>query len=161
MLIEKYRHYLYKVVFSVVRNEKDAEDVTQEVFIKIYYALPKYQKQGFKTWITRIAMNHSIDLKRKQQRQKESVIDSAEHPQLFGNEENTEIPLLRREKQEVVRSRLNELPPNYRDVIVSHYISEKTYKEIAEEQQVAVKTVEVKLHRARKWMKKHWKEDDF
>ena len=73
---------------QIVRNEKDAEDVTQEVFVKIYYALPKYKKQGFKTWITRIAMNHSIDLTRKQQRKQESVVDLQELPSLFGKEDN-------------------------------------------------------------------------
>ena len=160
-LVEKYRNYLFKVVYSVVRNEKDAEDVTQEVFVKIYYALPKYKKQGFKTWITRIAMNHSIDLTRKQQRKQESVVDLQELPSLFGKEDDAAVPLLKKEQQETVRKRIGELPVNYRDVIVAYYITEKNFKEIAEEQQVAVKTVEVKLHRARKWMKKHWKEDDF
>jgi len=71
------------------------------------------------------------------------------------------VPLLKKEQRETVRKRIDELPINYRDVIVAYYITEKNFKEIAEEQHVAVKTVEVKLHRARKWMKKHWKEDDF
>lgn len=161
LLIEKYRNYLFKVVYSVVRNEKDAEDVTQEAFIKIYYALPKYQNQGFKTWMTRIAMNTAIDLKRKHARQKESVVEHETLSVLSESEENVVVPLLRKEQQEVVRSRINELPDNYRGVIKDYYITEKNYKQIAQEQQVAVKTVEVKLHRARKWMKKHWKEDDF
>jgi RNA polymerase sigma factor (sigma-70 family) len=53
------------------------------------------------------------------------------------------------------------MPPNYRDVIYAYYITEKSYKQIADEQQVEVKTIEMKLYRARNWMKKHWKEDDF
>ncbi|MBD8069635.1 sigma-70 family RNA polymerase sigma factor [Bacillus sp. PS06] len=160
-LIEKYRNYLYKVVYSVVRNENDAEDVTQEAFIKIYYALPKYQHQGFKTWMTRIAMNTAIDLKRKHARQKESVVEQDALSVMAESEEDVVVPLLRKEQSEVVRNRINELPDNYREVIQAYYLTEKNYKQIAQEQQVAVKTVEVKLHRARKWMKKHWKEDDF
>ncbi|WP_078550836.1 RNA polymerase sigma factor [Litchfieldia alkalitelluris] len=161
LLVEKYRHYLYKVVYPVVRNEKDAEDVTQETFIKIYYALPKYQKQGFKTWITRIAMNTAIDVTRKQVRKQESAVDDEILKQVTGTEVSAAVSLLRKEQREVVRTRIKELPDNYRDVIEDYYITEKNYKQIAEEQNVAVKTVEVKLHRARKWIKKHWKEDDF
>lgn len=71
ILIETYKQTIYRTVYSVLRNQKDAEDVTQEVFIKIYTSLPQYKNQGFKTWITRIAVNHAIDLKRKRQRQKE------------------------------------------------------------------------------------------
>ena len=70
-------------------------------------------------------------------------------------------PLLRKEQRDVVRDRINELPENYRDVIYAYYITEKNYRQIADEQQVEIKTIETKLYRARNWMKKHWKEDDF
>ena len=63
--------YIFHTVYSVLRNEKDAEDAAQEVFLKIYTSLPQYEKQGFKTWITRIAVNHAIDIRRKQVRRQE------------------------------------------------------------------------------------------
>jgi RNA polymerase sigma factor (sigma-70 family) len=159
-LVEKYQNYLFKVVFSVLRNEKDAEDATQEAFIKIYYALPKLEV-GLKTWMTRIAMNHAIDIKRKKQRQMESVSEPVELTSISEGEENTVIPLLVKERRQVIQNRIHELPPNYRDVIFAYYITDKSYKEIAEEQCVEVKTIETKLYRARSWMRKHWKEDDF
>ena len=60
----------FTTVYGVLRNEKDAEDAAQEVFLKIYTSLPQYEKQGFKTWISRIAVNHAIDMKRRQVRGK-------------------------------------------------------------------------------------------
>ncbi len=61
LLVEKYRNLIFHIVYGILRNEKDAEDAAQEVFIKIYTSLPQYEKQGFKTWISRIAVNHAID----------------------------------------------------------------------------------------------------
>ncbi|WP_227521439.1 MULTISPECIES: sigma-70 family RNA polymerase sigma factor [Bacillus] len=161
LLVEKYKKYLFKIVFSVLRNEKDAEDATQEAFIKIYYALPNYENQGFKTWITRIAMNHSIDTKRKQQRQKEQVTETEHLTNLYGESDNTVPPLIRKQEKEFLQKRIDDMPANYREVILAYYITEKSYQEIAAEQQVEVKTVETKLYRARKWMRAHWKEEDF
>jgi RNA polymerase sigma factor (sigma-70 family) len=157
LLIEKYRDYLFKMVYSIIRNEKDAEDVTQEVFVRIYFSLPQYQSQGFKTWITRIAVNYAIDVKRKMQRQREEVLESIEAEA----NESVELPVIKKEERKRIRERLSEIPPNYRDVIYAYYIDEKSYQEIANEQNVEVKTIETKLYRARRWLRKHWKEEDF
>ena len=161
LLVEKYKNYLFKVAFSVLLKEKDAEDATQEAFIKIYYALPQYENQGFKTWVTRITMNHAIDTKRKQQRQKEEATESERLTNLYGESDNTVPPLIKKQEKELLQKRINDMPANYRDVILAYYITEKSYQEIAAEQQVEVKTVETKLYRARKWMRAHWKEEDF
>ncbi|HZG59424.1 MAG TPA: sigma factor [Anoxybacillus sp.] len=83
LLVEKYRHYLFKTVYAIIRNEKDAEDVTQEVFVRIYLSLPQYQSQGFKTWMTCIAVNYAIDVKRKMQRQREEILEVIE-TEVFG-----------------------------------------------------------------------------
>ncbi len=161
LLVEKYKNNLFKAIFPILRNQKDAEDATQEAFVKIYYALPEYSSQGLKAWMTRIAVNHAIDMKRKKQRQKETVLEPQELSVMTRPDENVIEPLLRKEQREMVQKLLNEMPPNYRDVIYAYYIAEKSYKQIADEQQVEVKTIETKLYRARSWMKKHWKEDDF
>ncbi|MGY3716354.1 RNA polymerase sigma factor [Sutcliffiella cohnii] len=156
-LIETYKNYVYQVIYPVLRNEKDAEDALQEVWMKLFDALPQYTGQGFKTWLARIAMNHAIDMRRKKQRLREVVEEQLETEKV----EDTEKLLLKKESKEVVHRRLQEMPENYRDVITAYYIREKSYKEIAHEQNIEVKTVETKLYRARVWMKKHWREEDF
>lgn len=161
ILVEKYRNHLFRTVFSVLKDQKEAEDATQEVFIKIYTSLPKYENQGFKTWLTRIAINHAIDVKRKQKRRREDVVEEMELQIESPESNNVELEVIKRERQKLVQSRLKEVPANYRDVIYGFYIEEKSYQEIASEQNVQVKTIETKLYRARLWIKNHWKEEEF
>ncbi|KQL51450.1 RNA polymerase subunit sigma [Heyndrickxia shackletonii] len=162
LLVEKYRMHVFHTVFAILRNQQDAEDAAQEVFLKIYASLPQYENQGFKTWITRISVNHAIDMKRKKtRRQEEAVIEFQPEFHHAGKAETAEVIVLKKEQKIFFEKRLGEIPDNYRDVIEGFYIKEKSYHELAEEQQVQVKTIETKLYRARQWMKKHWKEDDF
>lgn len=161
ILVETYRTELFRTVYAVLRNQKDAEDATQEVFMKIYHALPQYENQGFKTWMKRIAVNHAIDIKRKKERRREEIVEALEYDALVSTRDHLENKVIKLEQRRLVRERLEELPENYREVVHDFYIAEKSYQQMAEEQQVQVKTIETKLYRARNWMKKHWKEDDF
>ncbi|MDN3017362.1 sigma-70 family RNA polymerase sigma factor [Paenibacillus sp. BSR1-1] len=163
LLVEKYRNDVFRTVFAVLRDQKEAEDAAQEVFMKIYTSLPQYENQGFKTWMTRIAVNHAIDVKRKQARRREEVVEALEQGAIgIGTQrDSVEKEIIELDQRRLVRKRLNELPENYRDVIYGFYIAEKSYQQMADEQQVQVKTIETKLYRARNWMKKNWKEDDF
>ncbi|UII56369.1 sigma-70 family RNA polymerase sigma factor [Cytobacillus spongiae] len=161
VLVEKYRNDLFRVIYAVLRDQKEAEDATQEAFMKIYTSLPQYENQGLKTWMTRIAVNHAIDVKRKRERRREEVSDRITAFELPAEQETVESAIIKKEQHDLIKKRMNELPTNYRDVIYGFYIEEKSYQQMAEEQQVQVKTVETKLYRARHWMKQHWKEDDF
>ncbi|WP_382549485.1 sigma-70 family RNA polymerase sigma factor, partial [Streptomyces sp. NPDC057131] len=78
-----------------------------------------------------------------------------------GKKDNVVAEVLIRQQRKLLREKLNDIPDNYRDVIYGYYIAEKSYQQLAEEQNVQVKTIETKLYRARIWLKKHWKEEDF
>ena len=161
LLVEKYRNDVFRTIFAVLRDQKEVEDAAQEVFMKIYLSLPQYQNQGFKTWITRIAVNQAIDIKRKQARRREEVAEELELPLAGIAKDSVEKEIIETDRRRLVRKKLDELPDNYRDVIYGFYIAEKSYQQMAEEQNVQVKTIEMKLYRARHWMKRNWKEDDF
>lgn len=161
-IIEKYRPYLFQVVLSVVRNPKDAEDVTQEALLKIYYSLSRYRFEGFKTWMTRIAVNQAIDYKRKAFHRKESASDSPEDYAVNeGYAESSEDCFLRREMKEMLQGKLQTVPESYREVIQAFYLEDKSYPEIAADLGLEQKSVESRLYRARQWIRKHWKEEDF
>lgn len=158
LLIERYKGHVFKVTYSVVRDEKEAEDLAQETFMKMVDALPSYQSQGFKTWLSRIAMNKAIDFKRKKARQKEDLsYDVLE----YERSKSAEQVWLEHEKVTAVSQSIQSLPANYQGVVQAYYIEGKSYREIAREQALEEKTVEMRLYRARKWMKQHWKEDEF
>jgi RNA polymerase sigma factor (sigma-70 family) len=164
LLIETYKDYVFRSIYGVLHNQKDAEDASQEVWIKIYTSLPQYEHQGFKTWITRIAVNHAIDCKRKKVRRSEELVNELPPNMESSNRQTNhfvENVVIRKEQKQLVLKHLQEVPESYRVVIEGFYIKEKTYQQIASEQNVQVKTIETKLYRARLWMRKHWKEEDF
>ncbi|WP_235945723.1 RNA polymerase sigma factor [Saccharibacillus alkalitolerans] len=161
-LVDAYRQHVFRIAFSVLRSEKDAEDAAQEVFIQIHKSLPDYRSQGFKTWISRIAMNKAIDFKRKQNRRHEDLYDS--EPALLKLASGDEAPLariLREERSEEIKRRMEDMPQGHRDVIEAFYFQGKNYEEISAEMHVTVKTVESKLYRARMWIRQHWREEEW
>lgn len=159
--MNKYQSYLYHVAFSVLRSSKDAEDVTQEALLKIYASLPQYQHQGFKTWITRITVNKAIDYKRSLERKREQLTDEPELLIPVNPTHTVEEEVLHNHRRRRIRECLEDMPDNYRDVVVAFYIEDKSYQEIAIEQGVTLKTVESKLYRAKQWIRKHWKEEEW
>jgi RNA polymerase sigma factor (sigma-70 family) len=164
LFIERHSNYIYQAAYGVLRHVKDAEDVAQEAFVQIFLSLPRYQRKGLKSWMTRIAVNKAIDYKRKLIRRKEQSLDEdANSPPMAiqDHHANIELQVLRNERLRLIERKVNELPDNYREVIIAYYVEEKSYQQIAFEQGVELKTVASKLHRAKQWMKKHWKEDDY
>ena len=132
LLVEEIdRNDVFRTVFAVLRDQKEAEDAAQEVFMKIYTSLSQYENQGFKTWMTRIAVNHAIDVKRKLARRKEEVAEAIEQQALGTPRDGVEKELIVNERQRLVRTRLECFPDNYRDVIYGFYIAEKSYQQLA------------------------------
>ncbi|MGY4758087.1 RNA polymerase sigma factor [Paenibacillus caseinilyticus] len=161
-LVERYGTDLYKAVYSVLHSAGDAEDVTQEVLLKIYSSLPQYRHGGLKTWLTRIAVHKAIDYKRSKDRKREQLTEEWEAIGEAARSPGSPVEekVLRRDRRERVRENLERLPGAYRDVVVAFYLEDKSYQQIADEQQVAVKTVESKLYRAKQYMRKAWREED-
>lgn len=164
-LITRYRPYILQTIFTIVRHQKDAEDLSQEVWTRIYFSLPQYERKGLKTWMTRIAVNRAIDFKRASSRRKEDIVAELEtaisstgppHP-----EHGVEHEVLIKETTEFVRQKLDQIPTNYQDVLLAYYIHHQSYQDIANAQGVTIKTVESKLYRAKQWVRNHWKEEEF
>ncbi len=74
--METYQADIIRAIIPIIRDSKDAEELAQDVFVRVYYALPTYQEKGFKTWITRIAVNLAIDEKRKRSRRAEKELEA-------------------------------------------------------------------------------------
>ena len=164
VLLERYANSIYRAVYGVLQSAKDAEDVTQDVFVQILLSMPKYERKGLKTWMTRIAINKAIDWKRKLVRRKEQELPeqidglpawSMERPP------DTERVIADKERRQRITQSIQELPPPFREVIVAYYLEEKSYQQIATQLEIEIKTVESRLYRAKQWMRKHWKEADF
>jgi len=153
-LILRYQSRVLAVALKVTNNQKDAEDISQEVFLQLYRSLGNFNgDSSFSTWIYRITMNKAIDYKRKQDRQLEQEPEDVISSLPETNRLSPEEALLKNLDKELIHSYLIELPPAYRDVLKLYYFDELSYSEISMKLNVAVKTVESRLYRAKRLIK--------
>ncbi|UHA74822.1 RNA polymerase sigma factor [Paenibacillus sp. 481] len=146
-LINKHKQRLYAFIYRMMGQTQDAQDMTQEVFIKAYLNLHRYTHQGsFWTWLSRIAYHHCIDEIRKRKRIQHIPLLDIEIPEQVTPEDI----LLEKEQTDTLWQLVIQLPPDYRDVILLRHVQQLSYNEISDVIGLPVSTVQIRLHRARK-----------
>ncbi|MGE8081023.1 RNA polymerase sigma factor [Peribacillus loiseleuriae] len=155
-LISRYQVRVFAVAYKVSKSTKDAEDITQEVFLQLYRSLSQFKgDSSLSTWIYKIAMSKALDYRRKQIRQVACEGEENLYDIPFGA--TPEDHLLEKEDKELARAYMEKLPDTYKEVVHLYYFRQQSYREIASTLNVAVKTVESRLYRAKLIMKKQGK----
>lgn len=161
-----YREYYPKIVGYLRRlvSEAEAEDVAQEAFVKISRSLDGFRGESqLSTWIYRIATNAALDHHRKtSSRQTKLTADLPEEDDLSSDERALlqdssplhDIALIRKDMNECIRSLVNDLPDNYRVVLMLGDLEGFTNAEIADILGLSLDTVKIRMHRARRHLKK-------
>jgi RNA polymerase sigma factor (sigma-70 family) len=159
-LVEEYKDLVYMVCFQVVRDSFEAENLTQETFLQVYKSLSKYEFRGFKTWVSRIALNKAIDYKRSRARKlsEASISLTQVEDTLAGEETEAEEFLLKAEEKELLTECMQRIPRLYGNVIRKSYQENKSCKQIAMEENVSVRTIETRLYRGKKMLRECYKE---
>ena len=128
-IYEKYIGYIYSVVFQIVLNKEDAEDITSEFFIKLWKLADTYRSgSGHRAWMATIARNMAIDLLRKNKREiltedfADSISDNASADDVEG-EVLSDMSL---------RAALDTLKPGEREIVNMKIMGELTFQEIAD-----------------------------
>lgn len=163
-LLEKYRGPLYGLLYKMVRNREEAEDLVQEAFIKAFSALANFREEfAFSTWLYKIAINNCIDHLRK----KKLATYSLDRPVVMREGDvkrdypdfssSPELTLIAKEKIRLIEEAINSLPERYRIVIVLRHSEDKPYEEIAQILGIPLGTVKARLFRAREMLKKKLK----
>jgi len=162
-LIRPYERMVFMTVFSIVKNETDAEDGAQDAMVNAYRHLSKFRGDAkFSTWLTTIAVNEGRQKLRRAKRAKE---DSLDEPIEGEDQEITpapltdwrEIPLESLERQELreeLRSAVADLPDKYREIFTLRDIEELNVAETAAALGINENMVKVRLHRARMMLQK-------
>ena len=161
ILMGRYENSLYGLIFKMVRNHEETQDLVQEAFIKSYNALESFNKQySFSTWLFKIASNNCIDHLRKR-RLKTTSIDApirtdegSISQDIPDNSYSPERDSLRNEMFDSVNSIIDELPEKYKKVINLRHKEDKSYEEIAQALDIPIGTVKARIFRAREILKK-------
>jgi RNA polymerase sigma-70 factor (ECF subfamily) len=160
-LVERYQGRLVNYLFRLVRNLDEAHDLAQEVFVRVYQALDRFDPQyRFSTWLFRVAQNAAIDVIRKRRFR----LVPLSRPEEDGGEGTWEIELeapgagaletlVGLERDARVRLAIDGLPWEYRELILLRHYGELAYDEIAEAKGMPLGTVKNKLFRARQMLK--------
>ncbi len=159
----KIRRYLARLV-----GEGEADDLTQEVFVRVSRALPTFRGESqLSTWIYRVATNAAIDKMRtasfRQDAQQDSMDDATETEakDIWTGEEtpSLEQQAMRNEMYECFQGYVEKLSANYRTVVVLSELEQLTNEEIAEILGLSIDVVKIRLHRGRERLLKELKEN--
>lgn len=154
--IVRYRHArIYGLAYRFTGRADEAEDLTQEVFLKVYRTLHLYRSEsgGLETWIVRVARNHFIDHYRKYKVEKTRTTPLEDHFDLAASPttriETPAEALDRKEAGDRVHRLLQKLPEDQREAVVLRDLEELTYEEIADLLKLPIGTVKSRINRGR------------
>jgi RNA polymerase sigma-70 factor (ECF subfamily) len=165
-LIEKYQAMVFRTCMGFAHNKDDADDLTQEVFVNAYQALPKFKRESaFSTWLYRIAVNISLNHVRNSTKwnifQRMDGIRSSEKRKeninIAIDFTNPEQILIEEEHRTFVKKMLGSLPKNQRTALVLSKYDELSQKEIAEIMNTTEGAVEALIQRAKANLRKKLK----
>ena len=142
LLVDEYKRYAFTIAMKILDNRSDAEEATQDAFIKAFHALKGFNRQSrFSTWLYRIVFNVAVSYKRKNR-----IHSSIEHHDRITVEDGD---LERKDKQAFVMAAMEKLNEADRLAIQLYYIKEFSLDEVAELMGQNVNTLKVRIHRAR------------
>lgn len=159
-LVGRYQGRLVNYLYRMLRNVDEARDLAQDVFFKVYQALdgfdPKYR---FSTWLFRVAQNAAIDHLRKK---RFKLVPIHRQDSESGETQEWDLPapdrgpygdLRNRERGEALQEAIDELPWEYRELILLRHYGELSYDDIAGLKEMPLGTVKNKLFRGRQMLK--------
>ena len=150
-LVRKYQNRVLNIVYSLIGQDRESEDISQEAFLKVYHNLIYFKKQSqFSTWLYRIVVNTAYDFLRK--RKNFVSNEGALETKLFTCEGPRDTLLLK-EKEAQIQKALDNIPLKFRAAVVLKDIEGLSYAEISKVLSCSVGTVESKIYRGRQFLK--------
>lgn len=160
VLMARYEKRLINYVYRITHRYEEAHDLTQEIFVKVYMALDRYDpKYQFSTWLFRIAQNSAIDALRKKSIAEVPLARPTEEEPSGKEREFADDgispyrALKNKQLSSAIDTAVSKLPPDYRELIQLRHFAELSYEEIASMKKLPLGTVKNKLFRARNLLK--------
>jgi len=157
-LYDRYKDRVYNVCYRITGSSSDALDASQETFGIVFRRVREFRFQSrFSSWVYRIAVNASIDLKRRSSTRRLASLDALrdtvqpESARFDPSDESAEMPsnaASRRELELEIQRAIGRLSPKLRAITVLRYIENLSYEELAETLSISIGTVKSRLSRA-------------
>ncbi|MEC0230658.1 MULTISPECIES: RNA polymerase sigma factor [Paenibacillus] len=159
VLVERHKSYIYTIIYRMVGHKETAEDLTQDVFVKLFRSLAHFRGDAkFTTWLYRMTTNLVTDYRRSQKRRPyEALLDKMKGWFTDAREQPEELAL-RKDEQERMQALLAELPDKYRLIMYLFHYKQLSYQEMSLATGLPVKTLETRLYRGKAMLKEKWLE---
>ena len=151
-IYERYYWRVFRMAYGMTGNHGSAEDLTQEIFMRAYQRLKEFRGQSaFSTWLYRVAVNHSLNYRRKHQveAREESTCEADPEPMVDGSTA-AETGVMKQQMTVQVHRALLALKPKLRMIVILKDIEGLSYEEIAQRTNCSTGTVASRLNRSRK-----------
>jgi len=154
-LLERYRNPIHFMIYQMVKNKEDAEDLTIEALGKAFNKIEKYKpKYAFSTWVFKIATNTCIDFIRKKKIPKESLNKCNSEGEGYEFDPKSENPdpeerYIIEQRKLLAKEVVNRLPEHYKQLIELRFFKELSYKEISELLEMPQGTIKAQVFRAK------------
>jgi RNA polymerase sigma factor (sigma-70 family) len=159
-LVDRHSGRVYRTLYQIVGHDQDAQDLTQEVFLRLYRSLDLYRGDAaFTTWLHRLTVNLALDWLRARKRRPLQVPleppGESEGPvrELRAHGPTPEEAAVQVERHQELREAIMSLAPDYREVVMLYHFQHLSYQQIADRLGVAVRTVETRLYRAKRQLR--------
>jgi RNA polymerase sigma-70 factor (ECF subfamily) len=157
-VVRTYWKRVFNIAYTFAGRYDDAEDLTQEIFVRLLRALPTYDRRAtFETWLTSVSRNHCIDYYRRIRRENARITHDVD-PEALRLEDPLRRPDLTLEREDqvgLVRKALAYLSPTLRDAVALRDVHDLSYEEIAARLQLPEGTVKSRINRGRKELARH------
>lgn len=150
-LVSRYQKQVFGICYRMIRQREEAEDLSQEVFIKAYRYLQQYNHEHkFSSWLLKIATNTCIDAIRKKRVDTMPLDDGINTSQ---EDASAEKAFLQQEAHREIEMAISALPPDYRVAVLLYHQHGNSYQQIADSLNIPMSMVKNRLFRARKLLK--------
>ena len=154
-VVDEHRHRIYTLAYYSLRRREDAEDVTQEVFVRLWSHWDELDPDHVEGWLIRVTSNACVDLVRKRRNRRELAGAEATEEMVnsaIGRVADPSAPLQSAETQAEVQDALARLKEPYRSIVILREIQGLSYERIGAALDLPLNTVKVYLHRGRKML---------
>ena len=149
--------YVFNYILKKTSDDYIAEEITIQTFSKAFQKIKLYNKKfSFKTWLISIAKNTYAD----QLRKRKTIIDDYENIEKYNYSRSPEQDFIEKESYDELKEKINQLKPNYKEVLKYRYFDDLSIKEIAKKLDQPISTIKIKIFRAKKLLIEKIKNND-